>query len=195
MTPIKSVAVYCSSSSTVPEFYKNAAKELGETLAKNKIELVYGGSNQGLMGITARTVLENEGKVYGVIPRFLDAKEGSYDGLTELHYVDSMHIRKNMMFDRADAFIILPGGLGTMDETFELLTWKQIGLHKKNIIILDIEKYWSPIFIDFFDRMIEQNFVRPEDLNLFTLVERVADLTPFFTADATNHSDYVSKWG
>lgn len=195
MHPIKSVAVYCSSSNTVPEFYKTAAQDLGKMLAQHNVELVYGGSNQGLMGITARTALENHGKVYGVIPRFLDAKEGSYDGLTELHYVDDMHTRKHMMFERADAFVILPGGIGTMDETFELLTWKQIGLHKKNIIILDIEKYWSPIFIDFFDRMVDQTFVRAEDRKLFTLIERVADLAPFFATNGNNLSDYVSKWG
>lgn len=195
MHNIKSVAVYCSSSNQVPEYYQHAAKELGNILAKNNIELVYGGSTQGLMGITARTVLENKGKVYGVIPRFLEAKEGSYQGITELHFVEDMHTRKSMMFERSDAFVILPGGLGTMDEMFELLTWKQIGLHKKLILILDIEGFWSPIFIDFFDRLVEQGFVRPEDRNLFTLIERVADLSGFFTSDSNNQNDYVSKWG
>lgn len=195
MKPIKSVAVYCSSSSDVEQSYKDAAKELGYLLADRGIELVYGGSNQGLMGIVASAVLEKKGKVYGVIPHFLDAKEGSYEGITELHYVESMHERKHKMFERADAFVILPGGLGTMDETFELLTWKQIGLHRKYVMVLDIDHYWAPVFKDFFNAMADKKFIRSEDCNLFTLLERVADLHPFLTNETNNQQDYVSKWG
>jgi len=195
MTKIKSMAVYCGSSDTAPEIYQQSAKDLGQLLATHNIELVYGGSKQGLMGQVAQSTLSNGGKVYGVISRFLNDREGGYEGITELHYVDSMHDRKQKMFERADAFAILPGGLGTLDEICEILTWKQIGLHNKLVIILDINRYWAALFCDFYEHMVKNNFVRKEDKNLFTLIERIEDLVPFFSADSTNQHSYVSKWG
>ena len=113
MHKIKSIAVYCGASDRVGSVYKKAAHDLGEVFAKNKIELVYGGSRQGLMGIVASSCLDNGGKVYGVISRFLSEREGGYERITELHYVDSMHERKQKMYERADAFLIFPGGIGT----------------------------------------------------------------------------------
>src|SRR6478752_1385946 len=148
MAKIKSLGVFCGSSETAPDIYKKAAQDLGALLAHHHVELVYGGSKLGLMGLLAKSTLENKGKVYGVISRFLDSREGGYEGITELHYVDNMHERKQKMFERADAFAILPGGLGTLDEMCEILTWKQIGLHNKLIIVLDINLYWSPLFVD-----------------------------------------------
>ena len=195
MAKIKSLAVYCGSSDTASEIFQHAARDLGHLLAKHDIELVYGGSKIGLMGIVAQSTLSQGGKVYGVISRFLNDREGGYEEITELHYVDTMHDRKQKMFERADAFAILPGGLGTLDELCEILTWKQIGLHNKLVMILDINHYWSPLFIDYFEEMVKNEFVRPEDKNLFTLVERVEDLVPFFTAETSNQHNYVGKWG
>jgi uncharacterized protein (TIGR00730 family) len=195
MSKIKSLAVYCGSSDTAPEVYQNAARDLGRLLANHEIELVYGGSKKGLMGILAKETLLNGGKVYGVISRFLNDREGGYEEITELHYVDTMHDRKQKMFEKADAFAILPGGLGTLDEICEILTWKQIGLHNKLVMILDINRYWSPLFIDYFEYMVKNNFVRSEDKNLFTVVARVEDLVPFFSAEASNQQNYVAKWG
>jgi uncharacterized protein (TIGR00730 family) len=191
----KSIAVYCGSSETTPDIYKQAAKDLGRVLAQNKIELVYGGSRQGLMGLVAEAALSNGGRVYGVISKFLDSKEGGYQDITELYYVDNMHQRKQKMFERADAFVVLPGGMGTLDELCEILTWKQLGLHSKTIVILDINHYWSDLFCHFIDHMAANNFIRPEDKNLFTLVERVEDLLPFFQTHSSNQTNYVAKWG
>src|SRR5262245_36133836 len=120
MAKIKSLAVYCGSSDTAPEIYQHAARDLGHLLAKHGIELVYGGSKKGLMGILAQATLSQGGRVYGVISRFLNDREGGYEEITELHYVDTMHDRKQKMFERADAFAILPGGLGTLDEICEI---------------------------------------------------------------------------
>jgi len=107
-----------------------------------------------------------------------------------------MHERKQAMFDRADAFVILPGGLGTLDELFEIMTWKQVALHRKFIFIVDIQRYWSPIFSDALEHMIKEKFVGKGDKNLFTLVERIEDLVPFISAGRlTNQKDYVAKWG
>jgi len=195
MAKIKSLAVFCGSSDNAPEVYQQAARDLGRLLAKHEIELVYGGSKIGLMGILAQETLLNGGKVFGFISRFLNDREGGFEGITELHYVDTMHDRKQKMFEKADAFAILPGGLGTLEEICEILTWKQIGLHNKLIMIIDINRYWSPLFIDYFEHMIKNKFVRSADKDLFTLVARVEDLVPFFSAEASNQQNYVAKWG
>lgn len=191
---IKSMAVYCGSSDTTPEVYRQAAMDLGRLLAGHHIDLVYGGSRQGLMGLTARACLESNGRVFGYISHLIDGKEGGYEGITELHYVETMHERKQKMFERSDAFIIMPGGMGTLDEAFEVMTWRQLGLHNKPIFFIDINRYWSMICHNFFDHMAENNFIRVEDKNLFTLVERVEDLIPFFRAERVSDKTYVSKW-
>ena len=196
MTKIKSIGVYCGASSDAPEIFRESAYNFGKLMAKSNVEIVYGGGRMGLMGITAESCMENGGSVYGVIPRFLDKHEGGFREITELHYVDSMHERKQMMFERSDAFAVLPGGFGTLDELCEILTWKQVGLHKKFIFILDINRYWSPIFCDALKVMTDNKFVRQEDKNLFTLIERVEDMIPFLTAERPeNQHNYVGKWG
>lgn len=193
---IQSIAVYCGSSDKCKDIYKQAAEDFGAILAKNKIEMVYGGGRRGLMGITAKSCMDHGGKVCGIRPHFLDNHEGKYEEITELHYVDSMHERKQMMFERADAFAILPGGFGTLDELFEILTWKQIGLHKKYVFILDINRYWAPIFLTAIEGMVEAGFIRKDDKNLFSLIERVEDIVPFFSAaKPENQAGYVAKWG
>jgi len=196
MTKIQSIGVYCGASNDCPEVFNEAARDLGTLMAKNSVEIVYGGGRVGLMGLMAKACMENGGKVCGVIPRFLDSHEGGFSEITELHYVDSMHERKQMMFERSDAFAVLPGGFGTLDELCEILTWKQVGLHKKYIFILDINRYWSPIFCDAMEVLVNNKFVRKEDKNLFTLVERVEDMIPFLSAERPeNQETYVNKWG
>tara|TARA_R110002095_G_scaffold52857_3_gene45991 strand:+ start:477 stop:1067 length:591 start_codon:yes stop_codon:yes gene_type:complete len=196
MTKIQSIGVYCGASNHCPEVFNEAARDFGILMAKNKVEIVYGGGRVGLMGITAKACIDNGGKVCGVIPRFLDNHEGGFSEITELHYVDSMHERKQLMFERSDAFAVLPGGFGTLDELCEILTWKQVGLHKKYIFILDINRYWSPIFCEAMEIMVKNKFVRKEDKNLFTLIERVEDMIPFLSAERPkNQETYVNKWG
>lgn len=196
MTKIQSIGVYCGASDDCPQVFKDSARDFGEMMGKNNVEIVYGGARVGLMGIMAKACMDNGGKVCGVIPRFLDNHEGGFTDITELHYVESMHERKELMFERSDAFVVLPGGFGTLDELCEILTWKQIGLHKKFIFILDINRYWSPIFCDAMEIMVNNGFVRKEDKNLFTLIERVEDMTPFLSTERpSNQKNYVTKWG
>ena len=170
-----SVCVYCGSSNQAPEIYKKAARELGVLLAQRKIRVVYGGSKMGLMGVLSKAALESSGHVAGYMTQFLYGYEGGNEDITELHIVDSMHERKQRMFQASDAFMILPGGLGTLDEIFEVMTWKQLGLHQKPIIIVDSGGYWSPLFETFFQRMIDHHFVRPQDRALFTMVTEVKE--------------------
>jgi hypothetical protein len=137
------LCVFCGSRSGVREEFTLAARELGRELAARHIGLVYGGANVGVMGAIANAVLEAEGEVIGVIPHGVFDREVAHTALTELHVVKTMHERKALMADKSDAFVALPGGLGTFDELFEALTWNQIGLHQKPVGLLDVEGYFS----------------------------------------------------
>ncbi|WP_207459476.1 TIGR00730 family Rossman fold protein [Azospirillum sp. SYSU D00513] len=170
-----SVCVYCGSSSRVAEVYKEAAHALGEGLAQRGIQLVYGGGRVGLMGIVADAAIGAGGKVVGIIPEHIQAAEVEHTGLSELHVVDSMHTRKRMMAERSDAFIVLPGGFGTLDEAFEILTWKQLELHDKPVVIADVDGYWRPL-LGLIDHMIAQGFARPSNRDLFTVVDQLDDV-------------------
>jgi uncharacterized protein (TIGR00730 family) len=145
MPQIRSLCVYCGSSGAVDEQYRAAATELGASLAAAGIELVYGGGRVGLMGLLADAVLAGGGRVIGIIPARLRDAELAHHGATELVIAGSMHDRKRLMAERADAFAVLPGGTGTLDETFEILTWRQLGLHDKPIFLVDIAGYWRPL--------------------------------------------------
>ena len=145
MKDVFSVCVYCGSSSRVSDTYKDAAHQLGTLLGENGHQLVYGGGRVGLMGIVADATLAAGGSVVGIIPEHIQVLEVEHTGLTELLVVDSMHTRKRMMVDRSDAFVVLPGGLGTLDETFEILTWKQLRLHDKPIVVANIDGYWDAL--------------------------------------------------
>ena len=145
MACVKRLCVYCGSSDRVAAAYREAASELGRTLAAAGIELVYGGGRIGLMGLAADAALAAGGRVTGIIPAHLHDREVGHHGVSELIVVGSMHERKRMMFERADAFAILPGGLGTLDEAFEIITWKQLGLHDKPIVVVDAAGYWQPL--------------------------------------------------
>ena len=172
---IQSVGVYCGSADSAAQPFKKAAAALGKALADAGIQVVYGGGQMGLMGILANAVLKEGGRVIGFMPRFLHHQEGGDFAITDLHFVDTMHERKQRMFEASDAFIILPGGLGTLDEAFEMLTWKQIGLHQKHLIILNIDGYWTPLFDQFLEKMIQAGFLAPVGRTLFTMVSSVTD--------------------
>jgi uncharacterized protein (TIGR00730 family) len=159
MPRIRSLCVYCGSSGAVDEKYRAAAVELGEALALARIEVVYGGGRVGLMGLLADAVLAGGGTVIGVIPARLRDAELAHQGASELIVVGSMHERKRLMAEQADAFAVLPGGIGTLDETFEIVTWRQLGLHDKPIFLVDVAGYWRPL-IDLFDHLMVQGFAR-----------------------------------
>ena len=167
--PISRLCVFCGSNHGVRPEYADAARELGAILAEDNIALVYGGGRVGLMGVIAGAVLDNGGDVIGVIPQALDTKELAHDGLTEMHVVDTMHERKALMADLADGFITLPGGLGTFDESFEIITWAQLGIHAKPCGVLNVGGYFDKL-IGLLDHAVAEQFIKPQHRDL-TLVE------------------------
>jgi len=169
---MKHVLVFCGSSPGARTDYVAHAEELGRLLAARDLTLVYGGARVGLMGALADSTLAAGGSVIGVIPRGLTEHEVAHGGLTELHVVEGMHERKALMAERAEAVIALPGGLGTLDELFELLTWKQIGLHHKPVGVLDVAGYWQPL-LRVLEHAVAEGFVRYEHIEQL-LVERAA---------------------
>jgi uncharacterized protein (TIGR00730 family) len=181
MTEIRSVCVYCGSSGRGPESHHEAARRLGTILAENGIRLVFGGGHIGLMGVAADAALAAGGEVIGIIPDFLQDLELGHNGCTELIVTDSMHSRKQKMAELADGFAILPGGLGTLDEAFEIITWKQLRLHDKPIAVVDVDGYWTPLRA-MVDQMIAQRYMRPEQQDLFRMVESVDDVLPTLRA-------------
>lgn len=156
---IKSVCVYCGSALGESQAYTAQAQLLGRMLAENGIKLVYGGGRIGLMGVVAEATLAAGGEVVGIIPAHLHDWEVGHTGLTELHVVDSMHTRKRMMVEMSDAFIAMPGGMGTLDELFEVITWKQLKLHGKPILVMNVEDYWHPL-LALIDSVVERGFAR-----------------------------------
>ena len=181
MPDIASLCIYCGSSSGADPRHARAAATLGRLLGEACIELVYGGGNIGLMGIVADAALEAGGRVTGIIPTDLKRIELAHGGLDELVVVESMHERKRRMFERADAFAVLPGGVGTLDETFEIITWRQLGLHGKPIVIIDADGYWRPL-IDLIEHTIAAGFTGPAIRDLFIVVDRVEDVLPAINA-------------
>ena len=155
---MKSVCVFCGSHTGRGEIYKSAARRFGEELARRGLTLVYGGGKVGLMGIVADSVLENGGRVVGVIPRFLMEREVGHGGVTELLIVENMHERKATMAEYADAFVALPGGVGTLEEIFEAWTWMMLGLHNKPVGLLQVGNYFDPL-LAYLDRTVEEGFV------------------------------------
>jgi uncharacterized protein (TIGR00730 family) len=178
---IKSICVYCGASRGTSETFTNIAKELGRELAERHIRLVYGGGGIGLMGAVADATMAAGGEVLGIIPQHLERAELGHRGLTELKIVDSMHTRKRMMFDLSDAFVILPGGMGTLDETFEIITWRQLGMHDKPIILINHDGYWEP-FLALIDHVIDNGFARPAARQLFSVVAGTGRLFDFLEA-------------
>lgn len=172
---MKSLCVFCGSSKGSQPLYVEVARQLGVILAQRQIRLVYGAGNVGLMGVLADAALESGGEVLGVIPEFLVEKEVCHDGLTELIVTQTMHQRKQIMEDRSDGVLVLPGGYGTLDEFFEILTWKQLHLHDKPVGLLNVGGFYDPLLAHF-RKMNEDGFIRPANLDLVVVAENVEDL-------------------
>jgi uncharacterized protein (TIGR00730 family) len=187
---MKRICVYCGSSPGKLPDYMEAARNLGHELAARGIGLVYGGASVGVMGVVADAVLEKDGEAFGVIPYALATKEVAHSGLNELFVVDSMHERKAKMAEMSDGFIALPGGWGTIEEIFEMLTWAQLGFHEKPCGLLNISSYYDHL-VTFLDHAIEQRFVREEFRPMIMVDESASALLNRF-------GDYVApgvkKW-
>lgn len=172
---MKNILVYCGSSFGQNEIYKSTANNLGEVLAKQSLRLIYGGGSGGLMGVVADAVLENGGEVTGIIPSFMEEWEVQHKGLTECIVVDSMHVRKQLMAEKADAVIALPGGWGTLDELFEILTWRQIGLHKMPIGLLNTNGFYDDLIV-MLNKMVTEGFVREANAKFLIIDDNIDSL-------------------
>lgn len=180
----RSLCIYCGSSVGASPSYAQAARDLAHVLAKANINLVYGGGNVGLMGIIANEMLQLGAQVTGVIPQALMKREVGHLSLTQLHVVKDMHERKAMMADLSDGFIAMPGGMGTLEELFEVLTWSQLGLHDKPIGLLNVDGFYNGL-LGFMQHLVDQLFVKPEHAELLvhadtptTLIERMQAFEP-----------------
>lgn len=181
---MKNILIYCGSSYGNNEIYKQTAQKVGETLAKQNLRLVYGGGSAGLMGTIADAVLANGGEVVGIIPSFMEAWEVQHKNLTETIVVESMHVRKQLMADRADAVIALPGGWGTLDELFEILTWRQIGLHNIPIGLLNTNGFYDDL-LKMLDKMAAEGFVREANTKFLIIDDNIDSLLEKLRNDNT----------
>jgi uncharacterized protein (TIGR00730 family) len=177
MTRIQAVCVYCGSGIGTNPAYAEAARTLGRILAAAQIRLVYGGGSLGLMGTLARSVREHGGKVTGIIPQFLVARERMMRDVDELLVTEDMHTRKRAMFDRADGFVALPGGLGTLEETVEMLTWAQLGQHEKPVVLANIGGFWEPL-IALMAHMRDEEFIREGLMARYFVADTVEAIVP-----------------
>jgi len=193
MTSISSLCVYCGSSSNVSDQYKNAAAELGRALAERGITLVYGGGKVGLMGICADACLHAGGRVIGIIPEFLRRYEVGHGAVTELVVVENMHDRKARMADLSDGFIVLPGGFGTLDEFFEILTWRQLALHDKPIVVANIGGYWDQLS-GLLDGIIAAGFAKPDMARLWQTAESVPGIFDALAVAPPPRVSPATKW-
>lgn len=184
------ITVFCGSSSGDKEVYINTARSLGNALAENNIKLIYGGASVGLMGALADGALEAGGTVIGVLPRFLEAKEIAHEGLSELVLVDSMHERKTKMNELSEGVIALPGGFGTLEEFFEMLTWAQLGLHKKPMALLNVNHFYDTL-LTFMGNMVNQGFLKHENLKMILAEENIQTL---LEAMKTYSAPEIVKW-
>lgn len=170
MKKIASACVYCGTGHKVDPVYKETAARLGVAMAKENVRLVYGGGRVGLMGIVSENCFAAGGEVIGIIPEHIQDKEQVNDELTELFVVDSMHTRKGLMVEKSEGFIVLPGGFGTLDETFEILTWKYLGLHDKPIVFVNVNNFYDPL-LAMVDHMVDSGFTPFWHRSLFQVVE------------------------
>jgi uncharacterized protein (TIGR00730 family) len=191
MTQIRNICVYCGSAQGDDPVFLEAATALGASLAAHGIGLVYGGGDNGLMGAVARATLANGGHVTGVIPGFLRKRENMLEEAQETVLVDDMHTRKRIMFERADAFVALPGGIGTLEELVEQLTWVQLGRHTKPVLIADVGGFWKPL-LSLFAHMRESGFIRAQFELRYLVSEKIADVIPMLqrAAEMTERSGH-----
>jgi len=174
MKEIQSIGVYCSSYEGLGEVYRQAAKELGQQLAAHRITMIYGGGALGLMGEVSKSTMAHGGRVIGFMPHHLKEFEDPNWAITELHMVDTMHTRKRLMFEHSDAFFVLPGGFGTLDETFEIITWHQLKLHDKPLIFINVNDYWTSLK-ELTSNIFGQRFAKPEDKKAFRFVNSIPE--------------------
>ncbi|WP_029298899.1 LOG family protein [Chryseobacterium hispalense] len=187
---MKSITVFCGSSFGSEDIYKDQAVLLGQILAKNNIQLVYGGANVGLMGAVADGALHEGGKVVGVLPYFLQSKEIAHQQLTELILVETMHERKTKMNELCDGVIVLPGGYGTLEEFFEMITWAQLGLHQKPIGILNIDGFYNDL-INLVQNMVDKGFLKQINRDMLLISDTIDELLEMMR----NYKDpMVGKW-
>lgn len=187
---MKRITVYCGANVGTDKIYAQQAYEVGKTLAQQKITLVYGGGKVGLMGVMANAAMEHGGEVIGVIPHFLCTKEIENNDITEVIKVDTMHQRKTILNDLSDAFIAMPGGFGTMEELFEMLTWAQLGLHKKPIAILNVNGFYDDL-LAMIQSMVQKGFLRKENQQMLLCSDSINNLL-----DQIQHykAPNVPKW-
>ena len=172
---IKSLAVFCGSKEGNNSLFCEHAKQLGYMLAQKNITLIYGGSNKGIMGAVANAILEKKGKVIGVMPKLLNGEEHSHYGISEMHETEDMHSRKKLMYAKADAALVLPGGYGTMDELFEMLTWNQLNIHDKKIFILNSGGFYDHL-IGHLKMMEQENFLYKKITEQVTIINSPEEL-------------------
>ncbi|MBN9040448.1 MAG: Rossman fold protein, TIGR00730 family [Rhizobiales bacterium 62-47] len=183
MTDIKTVCVYCGSGPGTNPHFVEGAKAFGKALAENGVGLVYGGGSIGLMGAVASSALDHGGRVTGIIPNFLTARENALTRAQEMIVTHDMHERKRLMFERSDAFVALPGGVGTLEELVEQLTWQQLGRHSKPILLANIDGFWEPL-LALLAHMRATAFIRPTLAVEILQAERIDDILPMLRAAA-----------
>ena len=188
---VSKVCIYCGSSNNVAEAFKKNAHDASTALAKQGMRIVYGGGHVGLMGIIADAALKVGTEVIGIIPEHIRAQEVQHTGLTKLHVVPDMHTRKRMMVESSDAFVILPGGLGTLDEVFEILTWKKLKLHNKPILIFNQNGYWDG-FLELINHIIGEGFAAPSDGALFKVVTTIPEMLDVLLLNGTPEMGVVT---
>ncbi|MCB1471524.1 MAG: TIGR00730 family Rossman fold protein [Rhodobiaceae bacterium] len=182
MSDIQSICVYCGSGAGENPAYAKAAQRFGGLLADHDIRLVYGGGGLGLMGTVARAVLDSGGQVLGIIPEFLESREHMLREVQDLIVTQDMHQRKRLMFDNADAFVALPGGIGTLEELIEMLTWGQLGQHNKPVVIANIDGFWDPL-LNLLEHMRAQSFIRPGLMATYEVATSPDDILPLIHAE------------
>lgn len=173
----KSVCVYCGAFSSAKQVYKDAAVAMGRIIGESGLDMVYGGGNVGLMGLTADSAIRAGSRVTGIIPTFITSREPQHEGVAELVEVGDMHTRKRFMAERADGFVILPGGFGTLDEFAEILAWRQLGLHHKPIVAVNINGFWDNLRRQL-DFMLAEGFLKPQHRALVGFVDTVDEVIP-----------------
>ena len=192
MSNIKTVCVYCGSGPGTNPLFVEAATEFGKGLAENGVRLVYGGGSFGLMGAVAKSVLDHGGSVTGIIPEFLKTREHALTRVQEMIVTPDMHERKRLMFERSDAFVALPGGIGTLEELVEQLTWQQLGRHSKPILMANVAGFWEPL-LALLAHMRSTEFIRPNLAVDILKAERVEDILPRLRAAASQTPDERKK--
>lgn len=189
---MKNILIYCGSSAGHNEIYKKTATQVGETLAKQGLSLVYGGGSVGLMGTVADAILANGGEAIGVIPSFMEPWEVQHKGLTECIVTETMHARKQLMAEKSDAVIALPGGWGTLDELFEILTWRQLGLHKMPIGVLNTNGFYDDL-LKMLEKMVLEGFLKEANLKFLIVDDNIESLLEKLNNDSYE-GELVGKW-